>query len=468
MSMDNYQFDFHGEYGSCSCKPEHGERIDLGRHSIEESLGIMEYMATASATAYPVRLDVIMGRVQSYNEAMYKVRPFRESALQMNETTKLFALAKTSPLYTSGVLHKRTQSLDPEIINSISDIVFDSLYKDCPINVSSGWHLRLHCVLKSCDDPCHIYRSPLMEEKGSEYAGRNHRNPGDYGSSEEREADGDGRDDTPDSSWWERDHESDLINDRRSDRRADPDFMERAKEDMEHNCTQREWDDAVEEDHDAVVYEYRSAHAEIKEVQHILREDFGVDMMFVNASTEDEDDSSYRFVPMVWLHTPVKAWDIVANGVKMKKTKKRKNSSLDEDEVEYGEEPELDASGNATLKAWYESEHDDDGFAYYGYAATEVEVSSTTDEVQGADNGNLAAKKKLEKAIEKLCLWPWLHPMQYMPKSAAFPSRRTGAGENLTEQAEKLSKEAWPREVVLRCQLSEEEKAEWDGFVFRD
>ena len=209
------------------------------------------------------------------------------------------------------------------------------------------------------------------------------------------------------------------------------------------------------------------ADVEIKEVQHILREEFGVDMMFVNACTGNEDDSDCHFVPMVWLHTPVRAWDIVANGVEMKKTKKRKSSSLDEDEAEYGEEPDLDDEGYPILQAWYESEHDHDGFAYYGYAATGIEESRTRNKAQDADDGNFAAKRKLEKTIEKLDLWPWLHPMQYMPKSAAFPSERNGAGQDLVEQAEELRKEVWPKEVVLRCQLSEEEKVEWDGLVFR-
>ena len=217
MSNDDYEFHFHRGYGSCSCGREHVERIDLGRHSIEESPGVLEYMATASATAYPVRLDMVMERVQSWNEAMYKVRPLRESILQ----------------------------IEPAVIDRITEIVFDSLCEDRPISVSSAWHLRLHCVLNSCNDSCHIYRSALMEEKADEYAGDNCRNPGDYGSDEERESDGDGWDDTPDSSWWERDHESELINDRRGDRRDDSDFMERAKEDMEANCTQGEWDGAV-------------------------------------------------------------------------------------------------------------------------------------------------------------------------------------------------------------------------------
>ena len=442
-----HHFDFHSELGDCSCTRD-GRKIELGDHSVDEGLQILLYMATAQATAYPVRLDVIMNRVQAWNAATAEPRAFRKAVAQMNETAKLYALAKRNPSFADRAQGKWTKIIPKEIIDKIS-VLTGSTYCCDRTDFPEGWHLRLHCGLKTCDDDCHVYRSGEFEWAAGQYAGENYRNPGDYGSSSERSEDGDGWDDTPETSWWKRDHESDCYNDRRWDRRDDPDFIERAQEWFWDETERHEIDEAIGSDHGEVLRDYYGAWPEIIQVQRILREEFGVDMLFISVMKEYEEGNDF-FIPMVWLHAPVEEWEVITNATEMKKTKKRKAKCLDEEDDEVEEETEL--------KAWYESEHDEEGCAYYGYAAVKEE---------DADETKTAAVDTLEAAIKELDLWPWLHPMQYMPKDAAFPGQRNGAGEDLEQQAETLRKEEWPRKVVLRCQLTEKEKGQWDGFVFR-
>ncbi len=53
---------------------------------------------------------------------------------------------------------------------------------------------------------------------------------------------------------------------------------------------------------------------------------------------------------------------------------------------------------------------------------------------QGTNDVEAAAKGKLERTIEEVGLWWWLHPMQFMPMDAALLCRSNGAGEDPTEQ----------------------------------
>ncbi len=100
--------------------------------------------------------------------------------------------------------------------------------------------------------------------------------------------------------------------------------------------------------------------------------------------------------------------------------------------------------------------------------ADEVENES---EVESKAKVEIVKRKdvaKLNKAIRKLMLRPWLHPMQYYKKGATMPTGSSRGEEKRTEEILEATKDemwrGWPRMVEFHIQ-KDEPADEFKGLV---
>ena len=344
-------------------------------------------------------------------------------------------LASTSPQYLS-----KRKPLPVEVLDNITRQLAEEILETLPRadTLEDEYHFLLHCVLDTCREDAHLFKSDFFDEQAREYHQQFDFVLGDQAGDYMEDSDGEET-----SELMEEDHDSDCLEDRRGCRGEDEDYIERVKEFAKETNGWDDWEERVEQDHRETVQGYMDhVMYDIKELGRVLQRYFGVRILFINMAFDDlERDFSQRFIPLVWVHSPT-TWTVTSN-----------IPEKPENESKTGEKPKWEAEP----RLWYNPDSTDSGLNFYANAATLLK-SEDVDQERACP---------LQHAIKTLGLSAWLHPMQYWAKDAVEP--QGGDDKNvrgpLLDLIDDEASGNWPRLVEFHVQTDDSCKDGFDGMA---